>query len=183
MGQAQSVATDHTEKKPRWFGNAFRQPLQLAASDGETVAAGSVQIDSSGLAAEPAVDAPAEPSVDASVDMVLEASVETALSLPPNHEIFASHHDKEALLGHIRHSIATLRTSELRVNDLRAGLGAVTERAKKEIAAANARADAAELRAASEAARANTAEQRWRESEARFGEILQVIASELDAPI
>jgi neutral trehalase len=97
--------------------------------------------------------------------------------------IFASHHDKEALLGHIRHSIATLRTSELRVNDLRAGLGAVTERAKKEIAAANARADAAELRAASEAARANTAEQRWRESEARFGEILQVIASELDAPI
>lgn len=180
MGQAQSVAADYTEKKPGWFGSAFKQSLQLATSEGEPVAAQAAQIDSPSSAAGATVQAVGETAAEAVAETV---AAETALTVvPANPEIFAAHSDKEALLGHIRHSIATLRVSEQRVHDLRAGLAAVTERAKNEIAAANARADAAELRAASEAARANAAEQRWRESEARFGEILQVIATELNAP-
>jgi hypothetical protein len=158
MAQAQSVAADYESGKPGWFTSAFRVPH--APGESTTAAPRSERASDKSLASSDSPTYPAGEPIEA---------------LAPNL-------DMGSVLGRIRQTIAALRASEERVSDLKAGLQAVTDRAKLEIQVANDRADAAETLAASEAARADAADQRWREAESRFGEILNLIAEELDAP-
>lgn len=83
-------------------------------------------------------------------------------------------------LDRIRQTVASLRASDKRVRGMVDALEAANERAKIEIEAMQARLDAAEMRIALETARADAAEERCRETEARFGQILNSLADEIE---
>ena len=79
----------------------------------------------------------------------------------------------------VRAVAADLRASDERIADLEAGLEAIRDRARRDLRAAQERAEQAEARITVEAARADAAELRAREAEERLGEIMAVIQQEL----
>jgi hypothetical protein len=84
-------------------------------------------------------------------------------------------------LDRIRQTVASLRASDKRVRDMVEGLELANRRAEVDLETVTARLEAAEMRIALEAARADAAEQRCRETEARFSQILNGLADELEA--
>ena len=82
-------------------------------------------------------------------------------------------------IDRVRGVAADLRASDERIADLEAGLEAIRDRARRDLRAAQERAEQAETRVAVEAARADAAELRAREAEERLGEIMAVIQQEL----
>lgn len=88
--------------------------------------------------------------------------------------------DAAGSLDRIRQTVASLRAADKRVRGVVEQLEAANQRAQIEIEAMQARLEAAELRMALEAARADAAEERGRQTEIRFGHILNGLADELE---
>ena len=84
-------------------------------------------------------------------------------------------------LDRIRQTVAVLRDSDKRVRTMVEALEVANQRSQIELEAVQARLEAAEMRVTLEASRADAAEERCRETEARFGQILNSLADELEA--
>jgi molecular chaperone DnaK (HSP70) len=84
-------------------------------------------------------------------------------------------------LDRIRQTVAVLRDSDKRVRTMVEALEAANQRSQIELEAMQARLEAAEMRVTLEATRADAAEERCRETETRFGQILNSLADELEA--
>lgn len=84
-------------------------------------------------------------------------------------------------LDRIRQTVAVLRDSDQRVRAMVEALEAANQRSQIELEAVQARLEAAEMRVTLEGTRADAAEERCRETEARFGQILNSLADELEA--
>jgi hypothetical protein len=83
-------------------------------------------------------------------------------------------------LDRIRQTVASLRAADKRVRSMVEQLEVANQRGQIELEAVQARLEAAELRIALESARADAAEERCRQTEIRFGQILNGLADELE---
>jgi hypothetical protein len=83
-------------------------------------------------------------------------------------------------LDRIRQTVASLRAADKRVRTMVEQLEMANQRAQIELEAVQARLEAAELRIALESARADAADERCRQTEIRFGQILNGLADELE---
>jgi vacuolar-type H+-ATPase subunit I/STV1 len=84
-------------------------------------------------------------------------------------------------ISRVREVADYLRVADERISDLEAGLQAITERARRDLKAAQERAEQAETRVSAETARADAAERRAREAEEQLSKIMTVIEEELVA--
>jgi|tagenome__1003787_1003787.scaffolds.fasta_scaffold19771883_1 hypothetical protein len=82
-------------------------------------------------------------------------------------------------IENIREAADALRSAEERISELEATLDALRASTRRDLKAANDRAEHAETRLLAETERASSAERRVRVAEAQFAQIMAVIESEL----
>lgn len=160
MRLAHKFAAEFEEPEPASANAVLLPPLQLAAARAAATTARREAEDDLAHVAEPEQDGERKPANDPAQLDAMGGS-----------------------LDRIRQTVAVLRASDKRVRTMVETLEVANQRGQIELEAVRARLEAAEMRISLEAARADAAEERCRETEARFGQILNSLADELEASV